>query len=88
MPSEMLKQLDLSQGTLGQDLLTEDIGNLLDSNALTCLSIRGGTIPFTTVSPHVQVYRLPVQIAMLLAMRRQQTAPDSALPKDTYQTIP
>ena len=32
MPSEMLQQLDLPQGTLGQDLLAEDIGDLLDGD--------------------------------------------------------
>lgn len=44
MASEMLKKLDFSQGALGQDLLTEDIGNLLDGNTLTSLDIRGSAI--------------------------------------------
>lgn len=30
LTSEMLKQLDLSQSSLGKNLLTEDIGNLLE----------------------------------------------------------
>jgi hypothetical protein len=40
----MLKELDLSQSALGQDLLAEDIGNLLDGNTLTSLVIRGSTM--------------------------------------------
>lgn len=40
MPSEVLQQLYLTQRTLSQDLLTEDIGNLLDRDALLCLAIR------------------------------------------------
>jgi hypothetical protein len=36
MSTEVLQQLDLSQGTLGQDLLAEDIGDLLDRDALSC----------------------------------------------------
>ena len=30
----MLQQLDLAQGALGQNLLAEDIGDLLDGDAL------------------------------------------------------
>jgi hypothetical protein len=30
LTSEVLEQLDLSQGSLGQNLLAEDIGDLLD----------------------------------------------------------
>lgn len=41
--TEMLKQLNLSQGALGQDLLAEDIGDLLDSNTFTGLDVRSGT---------------------------------------------
>jgi hypothetical protein len=36
----MLQQLYLSQRTLGQDLLAEDIGDLLDRNPLLGLGIR------------------------------------------------
>jgi hypothetical protein len=32
--SEVLQQLDLAQGALGQNLLAEDIGDLLDGDAL------------------------------------------------------
>ena len=39
MTSEMLEQLDLSQGALGQDLLREDIGNLLDRYTFLGLTI-------------------------------------------------
>jgi hypothetical protein len=39
MTAEMLKQLDLSEGTLGQNLLAEDIGHLLDGNALAVLVV-------------------------------------------------
>lgn len=39
VPTEVLQQLDLSQGTLGKDLLAEHIGNLLDCNALTSLVV-------------------------------------------------
>lgn len=41
--SEMLQQLDLAQGSLGQDLLAEDIGDLLDCDALARLVVRGRT---------------------------------------------
>jgi hypothetical protein len=36
----MLQQLYLPKCSLGQDLLTEDIGNLLDGNPLTSLVVR------------------------------------------------
>lgn len=39
MPPEVLEELDLSQGPLGQDLLAEDIGDLLDSHALVGLVV-------------------------------------------------
>ena len=39
--SEVLKQLDFSQGTLGQDFLAENIGDLLDGDPLTILAIGG-----------------------------------------------
>ena len=32
LASKVLQQLDLAQGALGQDLLAEDIGDLLDCN--------------------------------------------------------
>jgi hypothetical protein len=43
MSSEMLEELDLSQRTLCQDLLAENIGHLLDRNAFLGLGIRRGT---------------------------------------------
>ena len=39
--SEVLQQLDLSQGALGQDLLAEDICNLFDGNAFSRLVVCG-----------------------------------------------
>jgi len=39
---KVLEQLDLAQGALGQDLLAEDIGDLLDGDALICLVVDGG----------------------------------------------
>lgn len=42
MATEVLKKLDLAQGALGEDLLTEDIGDLLDGNALAGLVVDGG----------------------------------------------
>ena len=44
MASEVLEELDLTQGALGQDLLAEDIGNLLDGNTLTGMIVRGGAV--------------------------------------------
>ena len=44
MSSEVLQKLDLSQRTLGQNLLAEDIGDLLDRNAFTGLAIGRGTV--------------------------------------------
>ena len=43
MASEVLKQLYLAQSALGEDLLTEDIGDLLDGDALVGLVVNGGT---------------------------------------------
>jgi hypothetical protein len=43
MAAKVSQQLDLAQGALGQDLLAEDIGNLLDSDALVRLVVYGGT---------------------------------------------
>jgi hypothetical protein len=40
---EVLQQLDLAQGTLGQDLLAKDIGDLLDGDTLVGMVIDGGT---------------------------------------------
>jgi hypothetical protein len=43
MPSEMLQKFDLSQRTLGQNLLAENIGDLLDRNSFIGLGIGRGT---------------------------------------------
>ncbi len=43
LTSEMLQQLDLAQGPLGQDLLAEDIRHLLNGHSLARLDIRSGT---------------------------------------------
>lgn len=40
----MLQQLDLAQGALGQDLLAEDIGDLLDGDALSCRVVGRGAV--------------------------------------------
>jgi hypothetical protein len=42
--SEVLKQLDFSQGALSQDFLAEDIGDLLDGHALARLSIGSSAV--------------------------------------------
>jgi hypothetical protein len=42
--SEVLQQLDLAQGALGEDLLTEDIGDLLDGDAFAGLVVGGRTV--------------------------------------------
>jgi hypothetical protein len=39
MSSEVLEQLDLSQRTLCENLLAEDIGHFLDSDALSILGV-------------------------------------------------
>ena len=43
MPSEMLQQFYLSQGTLRQNLLAENICHFLNRNAFLSLGIRGST---------------------------------------------
>lgn len=40
--SEVLEELDLAQGALGEDLLAKDIGDLFDGNALVGLVVHGG----------------------------------------------
>lgn len=39
---EVLQQLDLAQGTLGEDLLAEDVGDLFDGDALARLVVGRG----------------------------------------------
>jgi hypothetical protein len=43
MSSEMLQKFDLSQRTLSQNLLAENIGDLLDRNSFIGLGIGRGT---------------------------------------------
>lgn len=42
MAPEMLEQLDLSQGALGEDLLAEDVGDLLDGDTFASLGVGRG----------------------------------------------
>jgi hypothetical protein len=44
MASEVLEELDLTQGALGQDLLAEDIGDLLDGDTLVALVVDSGAV--------------------------------------------
>lgn len=44
MASEVLKELDLTQSALRQDLLAEDIGDLLDGDALVALVVDSGAV--------------------------------------------
>jgi hypothetical protein len=39
---EVLEELDLAQGALGQDLFAKNIGDLLDGDALVGLVVDGG----------------------------------------------
>lgn len=61
----MLQQFDLSQGPLGQNFLAEDIGDLLDGDALAGGIVRRSTISsaapviFRACSPNNAVCALP-----------------------------
>ena len=44
LASKVLQQLDLAQGALGQDLLAEDIGDLLDGNAFARRVVGGRAV--------------------------------------------
>ena len=44
MAAEVLQKLDLSKRSLREDLLTEDICDLLDRNALLRLVVRSSTV--------------------------------------------
>ena len=58
MATEVLQELDLPQGTLGQDFLAKNIGNLLDCHSFTGLHVRGGAENVTSVhSLHVQSFQ-------------------------------
>lgn len=50
MASEVLEQLDLSQSALGENLLAENVGDLLDGDALTSVSICRGADIVRTMS--------------------------------------
>jgi hypothetical protein len=63
---EVLQELDLTQGALGQDLLAEDIGDLLDGNTLVGLVIHCRA---TKVSSVVLSWYSGATIHMLLVMR-------------------
>lgn len=52
----MLQQFDLAQRALGENLLTEDIGDLFDSNAFVGLVVNGSTIVASL--PHAGNWRL------------------------------
>lgn len=41
MTSEMLEEFDLSQGSFGEDLFTEDVRHLLDGDSLSILAVCG-----------------------------------------------
>lgn len=49
--SEMLQQLNLSKRPLGQDLLTENIGDLLDRDAFAGLVVRRSAVDKVSVMP-------------------------------------
>jgi len=85
--SKMLQELDLSQGPLGQDLLAEDIGNLLDCYSLACLVVRSRAIT-PGVSPRspgnapcIAPRRSPRSLVMNMVRltRRYRMLPDLAL---------
>lgn len=44
MSSEVLQQLDLTESSLGENLLAKDIGNLLDGDTFIGLVVHGGAI--------------------------------------------
>ena len=45
--SEVLEELDLAQGALGENLLAKDIGDLFDGDALVGLVVHGGAVRAT-----------------------------------------
>jgi hypothetical protein len=47
MAAKMLQELDLSQGALCEDLLAEDIGDFLDRDAFSGLTVGGSTVRFS-----------------------------------------
>lgn len=44
MSPKVLEELDLAKGTLCQNLLAKDIGDLFDGNSLVGLAIYGGAV--------------------------------------------
>jgi hypothetical protein len=87
MASEVLEQLDLAQGALGQDLLAEDIGDLLDGDTLVGLVIDSGTVPASLVS---NGRRIPApRTRSARAWRgRGQADKTGGVRGATYQTMP
>jgi hypothetical protein len=57
----VLEQLDFAQGTLGKDLLAEDVGDLLNGDTLACLVVGGRTAGhnqhWSCVEPWVESYQ-------------------------------
>lgn len=49
MTAEVLEELDLAQGSLGENLLAENIGDFLDSNALVRLGVHGSAVTCMSV---------------------------------------
>lgn len=57
MSPKVLEELDLAQGALGENLLAEDIGDLLNGDALVCLVVYSSTVPVSIESAISLVYR-------------------------------
>jgi hypothetical protein len=74
--AEVLEQLDLAESSLGENLLAEDIGDLLDGDTLVGLVVHGGADEEGSRCQHGGVG---------LA---QSARPVSAQRRETHQTIP
>lgn len=56
MAAEVLQQLDLAQGALGENLLAEDIGDLFDGDTLVGLSVdRGAVLEFLSLAKKIDL---------------------------------
>lgn len=87
--TEVLEQLDFSQGALGQDLLAEDIGDLLDGDAFAGLGVRSGTAMAMVVSTGQLQGGCPKFVATVMHQPGDADAADEGEPsRHTYQTIP
>ena len=88
MSSEMLKEFDLAQSPLREDLLAEDIGDLLDGHSITSRIVGGRT----RISTYGQsMCRMPSHnssrhpyIMFLKAIDKQGGSQENI----AYQTIP